>query len=155
LKARGGGSVPARERWQIDDLVRGGGAQALHGYTVEGVRRRRGRWHVDVERHGSCRSYSVDHVVAATGSRAHVRRDALLRPLSQEAGTRHCQGFPVLSPDLRPTQWPVHVMGALALSEVGPAARTIIGARIASERLLPAIAGVQTRRRQYPHPAGE
>lgn len=59
----------------------------------------------------------------------------------------------MLTADLRPTAAPVHVMGPLALTQVGPATRTIIGARIAAERLVLRLAPGVISEPQYIHPA--
>ena len=58
----------------------------------------------------------------------------------------------MLSSDLRPTMAPVHVMGPLALTQVGPATRTIIGARIAAERLMLTLSPHAIPDPQYIHP---
>lgn len=154
MRARGGGSIPAEEHRRIEALVRRGRVLAMHHCAVSGLRRRKGRWDVCVQHRGRRSTVAVDQVVAATGSRAHIRRDPLLRPLIRDLGIRHAQGFPVLSHDLRPSPAPLHIMGPLALTQVGPATRTIIGARIASERLLTGIAGDDVTPRQYPRPDG-
>jgi hypothetical protein len=152
MRARGGGSIPPQERARIQRLIQQDAVRALHGSQVRAIHRRGGVWRLSVDHGGRPHTVMADTVVAATGSRAHVRTERLLKPLHRTVGVRHVQGFPLLSTDLRPCRLPVHVMGPLALTQVGPATRTIIGARIAAERLLPAIAPKARIAGQYPHP---
>lgn len=151
-RARGGGSIPPRERAHLTSLVRDEAVQALHECRISHVRRKAGAWRVTVEQSGVKRTVHADAIVAATGSRVHLREDRLLRPLHRTFGIRHVRGLPVLSSDLRPTMAPVHVMGPLALTQVGPATRTIIGARIAAERLMLTLSPHAIPDPQYIHP---
>jgi lysine/ornithine N-monooxygenase len=153
VRARGGGSIPPRERAQIARLLHDDAVQALYGCRIAGIRRKAGAWRVKVVRDGVEQTVVADTIVAATGSRTHVRSDRLLRPLHRTFGLRHVRGLPVLTADLRPTAAPVHVMGPLALTQVGPATRTIIGARIAAERLVLRLAPGVISEPQYIHPA--
>ena len=152
MRARGGGSIPPQERARLQRLSQQDALRALHGSQVQGVHRRGGAWRLDVDHNGRRQTVLADTVIAATGSRVHVRTERLLKPLHRTFGVRHVRGLPVLSTDLRLCRLPVHVMGPLALTQVGPATRTIIGARIAAERLVPVIAPKARIARQYPHP---
>jgi hypothetical protein len=147
--ARGGGSVPADEHRQVSDLIDAGRVQHLVG-SIGHCHPHRGMWQVDVGRQGLSHRVRADHVVCATGSRTHARLEPLLRRCRQEHPTRHAGGIPVLARDLR---WPgtsLHVMGPLAVAAVGPTARTIVGARMAAERIVSSLGAAPDR--QYPGP---
>jgi lysine/ornithine N-monooxygenase len=154
-RARGGGSIPPAERAVMHQLVRQKAVRALNGCRVRDVGRRAGAWRLRLEHEGRSQTVVADTVVAATGSRAHVREESLLRPLHRTFGIRHVRGFPALTADLRPCRLPVHLMGPLALTQVGPATRTLIGARIAAERLVAAIAPQARMSAQYPRPVDD
>jgi hypothetical protein len=103
---------------------------------VEQLRLAREGWSVHVRHQGVNRTVLAARVICATGSQPHVRYEPLLRRCRSDRPATKVGGLPVLEPDLR---WPgtaVHVMGPLAMVAVGPACRTVIGARIAAERML-------------------
>jgi len=58
----------------------------------------------------------------------------------------------VLDEDLSWAGTAVHVTGGLAALQVGPAARNLTGVRMAAERMVACVAGIEPRRRQYPVP---
>jgi hypothetical protein len=146
-KARGGGSIPPQERAELRALIDSGQIRHLQA-PVEQVRAARGGWAVQVRHQGLCRTLHASRVVCATGSAATVRDEPLLRRCRREWPAVKAAGLPALEQDLR---WPgtaVHVMGALAMLGVGPACRTVIGARMAAERIVGPMA--PRLRRQYP-----
>lgn len=92
----------------------------------------------------------VDRIWLATGTTAGVDTEPLLAPLTAVRPTEMAGGLPVLDEACR---WPgteVHVMGALAALQLGPAARNLAGARMAAERIAPCIAPLD--RYQYVQP---
>lgn len=148
-KARGGGSIPAGERQEVAELVDAGAVRHVVA-AVDQVRHQRGRWQVTLRHAGRTETVAGATVVCATGSRTHVRLEPLLRRCRAEQPARHVDGIPVLGADLR---WPgtgVHVMGPLAMAAVGPACRTVIGARMAAERIVAGLGGEVAP--QYPWP---
>ena len=150
-RARGGGSIPAEERQQISALIVAGSVDHLVA-PVDRIRRQRDRWQVTVRWRGTTRSVAAAKVICATGSRTHARFEPLLRRCRFQHRIPSIGGLPVLDCDLA---WPgtsVHLMGPLAVAAVGPACRTVIGARIASERIVTGLgADLQM---QYPGPKG-
>lgn len=87
-----------------------------------------------------------DLVVLATGFSREPPAAALIRQMAQALGlARAPDGFPV--PD-RSLAWGpgIYVSGGLAELELGPPARNIIGAHLASRRIIPAIANELGRR---------
>lgn len=84
--------------------------------------------------------FHADRIVLATGF-ARVRPGAWLDPAIARLGLRCAEcGYPIVDRALR---WHprIHVSGGLAELELGPAARNISGARMASERLLEHLCG--------------
>lgn len=148
-RARGGGTVPPDERRHMGRLIADGAVTHLQ-VAVDHVRRGDNLWHVAVRHQGTVRTITGSRVVCATGSHTHVRMEPLLRRCRSERPARRVTGMPVLAADL---SWPgtqVHVMGPLAMAAVGPASRTVIGARIAAERMVESW-GAELKR-QYPGP---
>ncbi|MGQ9867006.1 MAG: FAD-dependent oxidoreductase [Pseudanabaenaceae cyanobacterium] len=80
-----------------------------------------------------------DRLWLATGMEVTVDTEPLLQELRERYPTPIVGGWPVLDERLR---WPgteVFVMGALASLRLGPAARNLFGARLACDRLIPAL----------------
>lgn len=149
-RARGGGSIPPEDHEALLPLMADG--RVTHRQApIDEVRWARDRWQVSYRHHGQTRTANAAHVVFATGSQTNARYEPLLRRCRTDQPTRKVKGFPLLASDL---SWPgtsIHVMGPLAMIGVGPACRTIIGARIASERLVRAW-GAPRPPEQYPSP---
>jgi NADPH-dependent glutamate synthase beta subunit-like oxidoreductase len=148
-RARGGGSIPPAEHQRLGELMASGHVTHLNAH-VEGVRRSANQWQLAIHHRGSSRSIPAGRVVCATGSRSQARFEPLLAHCRRDRPARRVNGMPVLDRDLA---WPgtsIHLMGPLAVIGVGPASRTIIGARIAAERLLESWGYGTTR--QYPGP---
>ena len=80
-----------------------------------------------------------DRIWLATGAQLHTSNEPLLSELQATYPTEIVGGLPVLEDHLR---WPgsqVFVMGGLAALRVGPTARNLSGARMASQRIVPAL----------------
>lgn len=150
--ARGGGSIPVTERAEAEAAVRSGAVRVVTPGRVSSVSARGRGWCLDVA--GRRERVVADRVWCATGHRAHARHDPVLRGVRLARPVRLHGGLPDLSQDL---SWPgtrVHVMGPLSVLGVGPACRTVIGARMAAERIVAAIAPESAAwRPQYPWPA--
>ena len=92
-------------------------------------------------------SVIADRLWLATGWHHDVRLDPLLAPLAPDVTST---GLPVVDSCLRLPGSPIHLMGALAALQVGPAAPNLAGARIAAERIVASLAGIPSH--QYPFP---
>lgn len=151
--ARGGGSMPERERARAEEAVRAGAVRVVTPARVWCVSARGRGWWLDVDVAGRREHLAADRVWCATGHRAHARHDPVLRGVRRARPVRLHGGLPDLAHDL---SWPgsrVHVMGPLSVLGVGPACRTVIGARMAAERIVAAIApSTWTWRAQDPWP---
>ncbi len=80
-----------------------------------------------------------DRIWLATGTQLHASTEPLLSELQSIYPTEIVGGLPTLEDHLR---WPgsqVFIMGGLAALRVGPTARNLSGARMASQRIVPAL----------------
>jgi hypothetical protein len=129
--ARGGGSVPARMRREVDRCVEAGSLRLLERATVEAALPTVPRLRVridDVET-------SFDQVWLATGGRLDVAADPLCAPLVARDSTPVVGGLPELEPDL---SWPgtrVHLSGFATALRLGPTAGNLVGHRRAALRI--------------------
>lgn len=96
------------------------------------------------------RTEEVHRIWLATGTTPRADSEPLLAQLIASKPTEMAGGLPVLDEACR---WPgteIHLMGALAALQLGPAARNLVGARMATERIAPCIAPLD--RYQYVQP---
>ncbi|GAA4736565.1 hypothetical protein GCM10023328_16270 [Modestobacter marinus] len=98
------------------------------------------------------RTLDADHVWLGTGYSHDVRTDPLTAGLLAEAPVEVVAGLPVLAPDLSWGGTSVFLSGGRTALGIGPAARSLAGARMAAERYTAALTGVEPGRRQYPVP---
>lgn len=96
------------------------------------------------------RRLPAEHVWLATGHVLDVRADPLTAGLLEQVPVPVVDGLPVLTDELSWAGTGVHLTGGLAALGVGPAARNLAGARMAAERLAPAVTDIPIERRQYP-----
>jgi hypothetical protein len=143
--ARGGGTLPPREVGLVRELDRSGALRWREHSRISEVRPHAGRWHVGLD--GEALT-SYDAVWLATGHALDADAGPAGRLLRT---TRAVGGLPELAPDLSIPGTRVHVMGGHSALQTGPVCRTLMGARIAAERLLPVL-GVTHAPRLYPHP---
>jgi len=93
-------------------------------------------WEVTCE-DGIVREY--DRIWLATGTRFDVTADPLFSDMLKDYPIQVVNGLPVLDPCLRWANTELFVMGGLAALQVGPTARNLSGARMASDRIVPAL----------------
>jgi hypothetical protein len=136
--ARGGGSIPARVRRDLDACVEAGTVRLRQRVEVTGV-----------DDHGDGLALhlddgTVEHVDAtwlATGGRLDVTRDPLCDCLLERDATPVVDGLPELDEDLA---WPgtrVHLVGFAAALRLGPTAGNLIGHRRAALRIAAGLRG--------------
>ncbi|GET41483.1 hypothetical protein MiSe_62950 [Microseira wollei NIES-4236] len=83
--------------------------------------------------------YEFDRIWLATGTKLDATTEPLLTRILDIYPIPIVKGLPVLDEYLR---WPgceLFVMGGLAALQVGPTARNLYGARMASDRIVPAM----------------
>ncbi|MGG6266555.1 FAD/NAD(P)-binding protein [Leptolyngbya sp. AN03gr2] len=93
-------------------------------------------WQVTCD-NGAVRNY--DRIWLATGTRFDVTKDPLFSEMLKAYPIEVVNGLPVLNPCLRWSKSELFVMGGLAALQVGPTARNLSGARMASDRIVPAL----------------
>lgn len=86
---------------------------------------------------GVIREY--DRIWLATGTKLDVTADPLFADVLNTYPMAVVNGLPVLDPCLRWSGCELFVMGGLAALQVGPTARNLSGARMASDRIIPAL----------------
>ncbi|MBW4621229.1 MAG: lysine N(6)-hydroxylase/L-ornithine N(5)-oxygenase family protein [Cyanosarcina radialis HA8281-LM2] len=94
------------------------------------------RWQVYCDRG---QEYECDRIWLSTGTKLDAANEPLLSDILDAYPNAIVNGLPVLDDRLR---WPgceLFVMGGLAGLQVGPVARNISGARMASDRIVPAL----------------
>jgi FAD-NAD(P)-binding len=136
LTARDGGSLTPAVLSQLRRHRSQGNLVFQEDCQVEQVAWCEDHWQVGCS-HGYQSSY--DRIWLATGSQLDVTQHPLLGPVQISHPTRVVRGLPVLDRHLR---WPgleLFVMGGLAGLQVGPTARNLSGARMASDRIVPAL----------------
>lgn len=132
LAARGGGTVPPLVLDELRAHADAGRIRLVEGtaaVAVEPLGDRRCVTLTDGSR------LHADRVVAPLGSRLDVTADPLLGPLVASGAVGAAGPVPVLDRSLRLPGTRVHVMGRLAIAELGPAAGNLSGARWAAERI--------------------
>ncbi|AFY39309.1 FAD-dependent oxidoreductase [[Leptolyngbya] sp. PCC 7376] len=80
-----------------------------------------------------------DRLWLATGSRFHLDAEPLLQKVRERHPQPSINGFPILDKYLRWQGCDLFLMGGLVALQIGPTARNISGARIACDRLVPAL----------------
>lgn len=142
-------------RWELIQQARNGGSMTPAMMTKLRQRSREGkiafyeqcqvveaqwlgdRWRVLCD-HGQ--EYECERIWYATGTRFDATTHPLLPTIAAAFPTSIVNGLPVLDQHLR---WPgceLFVMGGLAALQVGPVARNLYGAKMASERIVQALA---------------
>jgi len=135
-QARGGGSVPPGVMAQLERAQQHRQLAIAAPCEVSEARWQGQRWQLHCS---DGRQRIADRIWLATGESF----DAAQLPLLQGVRAAHpaplVGGLPVLDEQLR---WPggqLHVMGGLAALQLGPVARNLSGARMASERIAAAL----------------
>ncbi|MBD2090187.1 SidA/IucD/PvdA family monooxygenase [Microcoleus sp. FACHB-1515] len=89
--------------------------------------------------HECIHAEAIDRIWLATGSTLDISQHSMLSEVQARYPIEVINGLPVLDKHLR---WPgceLFVMGGFAALQVGPTARNLYGARLASDRITPAI----------------
>ncbi|MGH3913300.1 MAG: FAD-dependent oxidoreductase, partial [Pseudonocardiaceae bacterium] len=130
----------------LEEAGRTGGIHLLAGVEITSATWNGDHWQVNLGE----RIEEIDRIWLATGTTSRADCDSLFAPLIAAKPTVMAGGLPMLDEACR---WPgtqIHLMGALAALQLGPAARNLSGARMATERIAPCIAPLD--RYQYVQP---
>lgn len=135
-QARNGGSMTPAIATQLRRQVRNGNIRIDENCQVIKAQWLGEHWHVECS-DGSQRQF--DYIWLSTGTKFDVTTELLLKDILAAYPTPIIKGLPVLDTCLR---WPgceLFIMGGLAALQVGPTARNLSGARMACEKIVPAI----------------
>lgn len=135
-QARNGGSMTPAMMLQLRRLERQGKLKFYERCQVVEAQWQDSSWRVHCD---DGQEYECDRIWYATGTRFDVTADPLFTTIIDAYPADIVKGLPGLDGHLR---WPgceLFVMGGLAALQVGPVARNLYGARMASERIVPAL----------------
>lgn len=131
----------------LEEASRTGTVQLLEGSEVASAAWKGDCWQVSLGE----RTEEFSRIWLATGTTTRADGDAVLTQLIASSPTAMAGGLPMLDEACR---WPgteIHLMGALAALQLGPAARNLVGARMATERIARCVAPLE--RYQYVQPS--
>jgi cation diffusion facilitator CzcD-associated flavoprotein CzcO len=134
--ARNGGSLTPAVMNQLRQAEKLGKLDFLENCDVQQAVWQHDHWLVTCH---DQQKLEFDRIWLATGTQLNVNNEPLLKELQTKYPTEIVGGLPVLDAHLR---WPgsqVFLMGGLAALRVGPTARNLSGARMASDRIVPAL----------------
>ncbi|BAZ49340.1 hypothetical protein NIES4103_19520 [Nostoc sp. NIES-4103] len=135
-QARNGGSMTPAIATELRRQIRHGNIRMDENCQVVKAQWLTGNWHVECS-DGS--QYECDYIWLSTGTKFDVTTEPLLKDILAAYPIPIVKGLPVLDTCLR---WPgceLFIMGGLAALQVGPTARNLSGARMACEKIVPAI----------------
>ena len=148
------------KRWQMIQQARNGGSftpetlTRLRKFSAEGrvllyeqcqvthAAWKEGRWQIQCDNqavHDCFTHQSIDRIWLATGTEMDVTTHPLLQEVMEKYPADVVGGLPVLDKYLR---WPgreLFLMGPWAALQVGPVARNLFGAKLACDRIVPAL----------------
>ncbi|NER38847.1 MAG: lysine N(6)-hydroxylase/L-ornithine N(5)-oxygenase family protein [Oscillatoria sp. SIO1A7] len=140
--ARNGGSITPAIFTKLRRLEWEGKLSFYEHCEVESAEWKGDAWKVTCNQSDACDRIAdqpIDRIWLATGSTLDVNHWALLSDIRAAHPLPVVNGLPVLDPDLRWAGCNLFVMGGAAALQLGPVARNLFGARLASERIVPAL----------------
>lgn len=135
-QARNGGSMTPAIATQLRQKVRHGKIRIDENCQVIKAEWLNENWRVECS-DGS--HHECDYIWLSTGTKFDVTTEPLLKDILAAYPIPIIKGLPVLHTCLR---WPgceLFIMGGLAALQIGPTARNLSGARMACEKIVPAI----------------
>jgi cation diffusion facilitator CzcD-associated flavoprotein CzcO len=131
--ARNGGSLTPAIMLQLNRRRREGKLEIYQECQIVKASWQGDRWQVlcDDGNH-----YECDRIWLGTGTRLDALNHPLLREIFAKFTTEMIHGLPVLDTHLRIPGLPLFLMGGLAALQVGPVARNLSGARMASQKIV-------------------
>ncbi|MEL7035203.1 MAG: FAD/NAD(P)-binding protein [Cyanobacteria bacterium J06592_8] len=133
-QARDGGSITPSLMIQLRRAIRQGQLILWENCQVKAAIWEN-NWRVNCDR----AEVKFDRIVLATGTKFDATQHPLLQNILPVYPTEIIDGLPVLDRHLRLPGCELFMMGGLAALQLGPVARNLAGARMASGRIVPAI----------------
>ena len=140
--ARNGGSLTPAVLTKLRRLERDGKLSFYERCEVQSATWQETAWQVTcshLEAHHCITHLPIDRIWLATGTTLDVQDWPLLSAVGERYPLPTVQGLPVLDKHLR---WPgcnLFIMGGAAALQVGPVARNLFGAKLACDRIVPAL----------------
>jgi cation diffusion facilitator CzcD-associated flavoprotein CzcO len=141
-QARNGGSMTPAMLTHLRRLARDGRITFCENCQVAQARWQENAWQVDCDNatlHDCVQHQKIDRIWVATGTRLDATQHPLLQDLLASCPIDLANGLPILDEHLRWRGCELFVMGGLAALQVGPTARNLSGARMAADRIVPAL----------------
>lgn len=135
--ARDGGSLTPEMLTRLRSLEQQGSLVLRESCEIVGAVWQTDHWQIRCK---DGQSLEADRIWLATGSRVNVADERVLDPVMVRHPIPTVQGLPVLDQRLRWKGCELFVMGGLAALQVGPVARNLAGARMAAQKIVPALA---------------
>ncbi|MDL5050498.1 FAD/NAD(P)-binding protein [Oscillatoria amoena NRMC-F 0135] len=135
-QARNGGSMTPAIATQLRRLTHAGSLTLAEVCQVQDAAWQGQGWQVQCD---NGQMLGCDRLWLATGSSFNANTLPLLAEIQRTYPTDIIQGLPILDENLR---WPgceLFITGGLAALQLGPVARNLAGARMASSRIVPAL----------------
>lgn len=137
MSARNGGSLTPAVMAQLRQLKAQGKVLFREHCQVQSAEWRSPQWQVDcINAAGQTATESYDRIWLATGSTIRAEAHPLLQAIQANTPIPIIRGLPALSPQLSWGKQQLYLMGGLAALQVGPTARNLAGARLASDRIV-------------------
>ena len=137
ISARDGGSMTPSMLMQLQTANHHKKISIHQNCQIQKAEWNDGKWQVYCE---DGMKLECDRIWAATGTRFDVMAEPLLSKAIDKFPIPVVGGFPVIDRHLRWSGRNLFLMGGLAALQVGPTARNISGARMASDRIVPVLA---------------
>jgi len=141
-QARNGGSMTPAMLTQLRRNKRDGRVVFYEQCQVSQAKWSGDSWQVCCDNpaiHDCIHDQNIDRIWLATGSQLDATNNSLLKDVLDAYPTDIVNGLPVVDEYLRWHGCELFVMGGLAALRVGPTARNLSGARMASDRIVPAL----------------
>ncbi len=140
--ARNGGSLTPAVLTKLRRLQRDGKLSFYEQCEVQSATWKENAWQVSCnhpEAHDCITHMPIDRIWLATGTTLDINHWPLLSAIREQYPISDVEGLPILDKHLR---WPgcnLFVMGGAAALQVGPVARNLFGAKLACDRIVPAL----------------
>ncbi len=135
-QARNGGSMTPAMMTQLRRQERIGHLTFYEQCQVVHAQWQGSRWQVRCD---DGTEHECDRIWLATGTKLDITADPLLTEILDTYPIPVVKGLPVLDTHLCWQDCELFIMGGLAALQVGPVARNLSGARMVSERIVPAL----------------